>query len=92
MKIFHVAALSGLFVSLTACSQGTPFVDQSGICQAGNYDEIRNCTPGQLMAWLPAFFGNEQAPIQVAAYFCDFNHPVVHNTGGVVCVYTDKRL
>ena len=31
-------------------------------------------------------------PLSVAAAYCDFNHPVMHNNAGVICVFTEKRL
>ncbi len=47
------------------------------------------------MAWFRPDNGqliSEQAALSVAAAYCDFNHEVMYNRAGVVCVFTDKRL
>jgi hypothetical protein len=35
---------------------------------------------------------SEEMALSVAAAYCDFNHPVMHNRAGVLCVFTDQRL
>ena len=30
--------------------------------------------------------------LSVAAAYCDFDHQVMHNRAGVVCVFTNQRL
>lgn len=79
--------------SLTACN-GTAVTsgfDQSSLCTWSNEQEVGECKEGQLAFFAPATFGNEQLPLLVTAHYCDFRYPVVHNTGGVVCVITLQR-
>ncbi len=45
------------------------------------------CKEGQVFSFLPQRWGNEQNPILVSTYFCDFNFPIVQNKAGVTCVY-----
>lgn len=66
--------------------------DQSQLCVANDDAEASKCTPGQLIFFRPTRWGNEQLPLTVAALYCDFSHQIVQNNGGVVCVFTDKRL
>jgi len=66
--------------------------DQSKLCIAENDAEASKCGAGQLMFFRPARWGNEQLPLTAAALYCDFNHQIVQTNGGVVCVFTDKRL
>ena len=49
------------------------------------------CKNGQILAFLPGSWGNEQLPIVASALYCDFAHPIVHNHGGVSCVFTNSR-
>lgn len=45
------------------------------------------CKEGQIFSFQPNRWGNQQLPIYVVSYFCDFNAPIVQNESGVVCVY-----
>lgn len=49
-----------------------------------------NCKEGQVFSFRPQRWGNEQMPILVSTYFCDFNYPIVQNNGGVACIYKRK--
>jgi hypothetical protein len=47
------------------------------------------------MAWFRPDQGKlitEEMALSVAAAYCDFNHQVMHNRAGVLCVFTDQRL
>ena len=54
-------------------------------------DDVSQCEDGQLLVFLPNSWGNDQLPIEVAALYCDFDHSVVYNNGGVVCKFDKKR-
>ena len=45
------------------------------------------CEEGQIFSFQPNRWGNQQLPILVTSYFCDFNAPIVQNESGVACVY-----
>lgn len=86
-------ALVAASFALTACQQGglsTGF-DQSSVCTWSDEQEVKQCREGQLGIFAPSTFGNEQLPLLVTAHYCDWRYPVVHNTGGVVCVITLQR-
>ncbi|KZY42801.1 MULTISPECIES: hypothetical protein [unclassified Oleiphilus] len=76
---------------LAGCKHGAE-VNQSKLCHASSDAEAMQCKAGELMYFAPNFFGNEQLPLNIAGAYCDFNHQVMHTTGGVLCVLTDKRL
>lgn len=67
-------------------------IDQSKLCIFNDINGVKECKNGEMAMFSPASWGNEQLPITVAGMVCDFNHPVVYNNAGVICVYTDKRL
>ncbi len=81
--------------SISACNtpwtESTTF-DQSSLCSWSDEASLKNCKEGQLGFFAPATFGNEQLPLLVTANYCDFRHPVVYNSGGVVCVITFQRI
>jgi alpha-tubulin suppressor-like RCC1 family protein len=54
-------------------------------------DDVSHCEDGQLLVFLPRSWGNDQLPIDVAALYCDFDHSIVYNNGGVVCKLDKKR-
>ncbi|WP_434141325.1 hypothetical protein [Pseudomonas luteola] len=91
-----MAGILVLAVALTGCwkasDKSVSEVDQSKICIANSDTEAKKCTPGQLFYLQPQSWGNEQLPLNITAAYCDFNHPVVYNNAGVICVFTDKRL
>lgn len=76
-------------VLLSACSAG---VSQSKICVAAPDQVAETCKAGEMVFVKPQSWGNDQYPLLLTAAFCDLNHQVVQSPGGVVCVYTDKRL
>lgn len=79
-----------LFALLAGCSGSS--ASQNDACIYSNDDEAKQCKEGQIGFFRPHSWGNEQLPLNAAAVYCNFNHPVVHNDGGVVCVFTRKRM
>lgn len=67
-------------------------IDQSSVCNYDNAETAKKCKEGQLSFFQPSSFGNEQLPLLVASSYCDFNHPIMHTNGGVVCVFTSQRI
>ncbi|MCY1282881.1 hypothetical protein D9M69_235240 [compost metagenome] len=67
-------------------------VDQASLCTYSTDAEAKLCKPGQLSWFKAGRAVNQQLPLSVAAAYCDFNHPVMYNEAGVICVFTDKRL
>lgn len=66
---------------------------QDKLCAVQSGDDAKaSCKEGQILLFRPARWGNEQLPITVSSVFCDFNHPIVWNNGGVSCVFTSRRL
>jgi hypothetical protein len=66
--------------------------DKPVLCVIENKDgDVSQCEDGQLLVFLPRSWGNDQLPIEVAALYCDFDHSVVYNNGGVVCKLDKKR-
>jgi hypothetical protein len=66
--------------------------DKPELCVIKNVDDdVSKCEDGQLLVFLPNSWGNDQLPIEVAALYCDFDHSVVYNNGGVVCKLDKKR-
>ena len=89
MKRILLIAIS-VFV-LTGCNQKNN-IDQSKICIYSTDKEAKQCKAGELSWFKPSRWGSEQLPLSVAGAYCDFNHEVMYNNSGVICVFTDKRL
>jgi hypothetical protein len=89
----HVLMLVVLFVSttITGCGETKATVDNSSLCVVKVFDTIPQCEEGKPIAFLPASWGNDQLPLYFIALHCDFNHQIVYNDGGVVCIYTAQR-
>ena len=85
-------ALSILLIAgvITSCGDGGA-VDNSSMCVVSNFNTIPKCEEGKPIAFLPESWGNDQLPLYFVALHCDLNHQIVHNNGGVVCIYTAKR-
>ena len=79
-----------LTVILLGCKQ-TPSIDQKKLCTINHIGQRHECTSGEIVSYLPNAFGNAQLPLLIASGICNFNYPIVHNNGGVICVYTDER-
>jgi len=54
-------------------------------------DDVSQCEDGQILVFLPDSWGNDQLPIDVAALYCDFDHSIVYNNGGVTCKLDKKK-
>ena len=92
--IVHLLLLSTATLSLSACFNDAPPIDLTGLCTYNTDPQAERCKPGQ-MAWFRPDQGkliSEEMALSVAAAYCDFNHPVMHNRAGVLCVFTDQRL
>ncbi|MNE91517.1 hypothetical protein [Pseudomonas borbori] len=93
--IVRLLLLSTAALSLSACfNNEVPPIDLSGLCTYNTDPQAERCKAGQ-MAWFRPDQGkliSEEMALSVAAAYCDFNHPVMHNRAGVLCVFTDQRL
>ncbi len=78
--------------SMAGFNQSVPKIDQSKLCRVKDTDAAKKCEPGGLIYFAPRIFGSEQLPLSIAAAYCDFNHQIIHTKGGVLCIFTDKRL
>ena len=90
----RLALLATAALSLSACFNDDSPKEQSSLCIYNTDPQAERCKPGQ-MAWFRPEDGQqitEQAALSVAAAYCDFNHQVMHNRAGVLCVFTDQRL
>lgn len=93
-RFLHLAVGLGCLV-LTGCFESygsVSGIDQSAVCRFADTEAAKQCKNGQLAFFQPERFGNEQLPLMVAATYCDFNHPIIHNAGGVVCIFFSQRL
>jgi hypothetical protein len=88
LTVLSAITLTGCYDSLAGSSK----IDQSNVCIFNTDETAKKCKDGQLSFFQPDRFGNEQLPLIAAATYCDFNHPVMHNNGGVVCVFTAQRM
>lgn len=86
-KLLFIAIFS---ILLNGCDQKT-HVDQSQMCVYSTDQEAKRCSSGELAYFKPQMWGNEQLPLNAAAAYCDFNHEIMYNNSGVICVFTDKR-
>ncbi|EGU41576.1 hypothetical protein [Vibrio scophthalmi] len=86
----------GITLSISSFSASAAFginsIDQAKVCQFANGDEAQDrCKDGDVAMWTPQTFGNEQTPLYYVSLFCDFDAPIIHNIGGVSCIFTTKR-
>ena len=70
----------------------SPQVDQSKLCLFQSDAQARQCEAGTTIYYKPEEERSPQGILNVAAAYCDFNYPVIHNNGGLLCVMTRKRL
>jgi len=92
--IARLLLLSAAALSLSACFEDAPSTKQSGLCTYNTDPQAQRCKAGE-MAWFRPERGQkitEEMALSVAAAYCDFNHQVMHNRAGVLCVFTDQRL
>lgn len=91
MKYVYIIATAAVVLTAAGCQEQKKEA-QYQLCETHSYNEaIQSCKEGQLVSVLPNRWGSEQFPLVIASVVCDFDHPVVHTTGGVVCVFTKKR-
>ena len=91
----RLAAVLAFALALSACQKtDTVSAVSNHICEVSNVgsNALDVCKDGDLFAFLPKSWGNEQLPIIAAAQSCDFNKAVVYNNGGVTCVFNGARL
>lgn len=89
MKLLGITVIALSAVCLSGCGSS---IDQSSVCVYSTDHEATQCKSGQLSYFKPNRWGNEQLPLNVAAAYCDFNHQVVFNNSGVLCVFTNERV
>ncbi|HWV09690.1 MULTISPECIES: hypothetical protein [unclassified Pseudomonas] len=92
--LLRLFLLGSIALSLSACFKDDAQNTQSNLCTFNTDPQAERCKAGQ-MAWFRPDDGqliSEQMALSVAAAYCDFNHPVMHNRAGVLCVFTDQRL
>lgn len=90
----RLCLLTAAALPLTACFDKQPDEALSKICIYNTDPQAQRCKAGQ-MAWYRPDNNqliSEQMALSVAAAYCDFNHPVMHNRAGVLCVFTDQRM
>ncbi len=95
-KVVFASVLLAFVSSFVACKEG----GESGKISYKNEVCVADmsifagtepkCEEGQIFSFQPNRWGNQQLPILVASYFCDFNAPIVQNESGVACVYKRK--
>lgn len=90
--VFLSVALSGCMPKADAPPPAQPKIDQSKICAFADDSQAKKCSEGELALFQPKSWGSEQLPLNVAAVYCDFNYPVMHNNAGLLCVFTKKRM
>ncbi len=86
-------AFAALAVALVGCaSVAGSGIDQRSVCVYADDAGASKCAEGQLSLFSPARWGNDQLPLQVAAAYCNFDHQIIFNDGGVLCVFTGQRV
>jgi hypothetical protein len=65
---------------------------QDSVCAVDQLDGLTEieCERGNVIAFLPNVWGNEQMPVIFSVLACDMNRPVIHNNGGVACTFVGK--
>lgn len=90
-RMAAAGALACCALLLGACEPGAerapPSVDQTVLCEVGDYELASECKPGQKIVFLPRSFGNEQLPIMFAALNCDLRYAVALTRGAVTCIF-----
>ena len=84
--IFLVAILG---FTMSGCLDNAKSSYKNEVCVASFelLSGVSKCKDGQVLSFQPQRWGNEQLPIIVSTYYCDFNYPIVQNKAGVTCVY-----
>ena len=86
--------LAAMPMTLNEAAIADAAFDQSSVCIIDRIpsDKPPPCKEGQLLLFSPNIWGNEKMPIVVATFLCDFRYPIIHNTAGVGCIFTGRRL
>ncbi|MDT0617885.1 hypothetical protein RM531_05330 [Salinisphaera sp. P385] len=84
----------GLAALLLAGCEGVGLVgvDQGQLCLFSSDDDATKCKEGELAYFKPAQAAGGQTVLNVAAAYCNIGHEIVTNEGGVLCVFTRKRM
>lgn len=91
--IRKAAAAVIAIMALAACQEkSAKKIDQKEVCIFNAQIGVDHCREGQLSFFMPYSWGSEQLPLRIVSQVCDFEHPIVYNNGGVVCVHTKQRL
>ena len=91
----RLAAVVTAAIILSACQKtetGPALTHQICDVSRTGTNALDICKDGDVFAFLPGSWGNEQLPIVAAAQSCDFTRSVVYNNGGVTCVFNGARL
>lgn len=91
-KIASFTLIGACALALSGCFEDSSQVDQANLCTYSTDAQAERCKDGQLAWFKPEQWRNEQLPLSVAAAYCDFNHQVMYNNAGVICVFTNKRM
>ncbi|MBD3776381.1 MAG: hypothetical protein IE920_04510 [Thiotrichales bacterium] len=93
MKKYRFFAIIALLpLTSQAAIFGNDKLKQDTMCIVSSGQEMtKKCKEGDVLFFQPSVFGNEQLPINIAAYACNFQYPIVWNKGGVTCIFTDQR-
>lgn len=89
-KIVFTSVFLALVSIFVACNESGSVSYKNEVCLADMSVLAgieSKCKEGQIFSFQPNRWGNQQLPIYVVSYFCDFNAPIVQNESGVVCVY-----
>lgn len=92
MKFNYLVTTTSIILTTAACSPvNLPEINQQSLCHASKPEDAHDCPVNELVLYGPPTWGNEQAMIAFSALFCDINHPVHFNVGGVLCIKTNAR-
>lgn len=90
--LIRLTLLGAAALSLSACFDKEPATDQASLCTFNTDPQAERCKAGQTAWFRPEQAVSEETLLSVAAAYCDFNHTVMYNRAGVVCVFTKERL
>ncbi len=94
MRPFHLALpilAIGFSQSVNALSFGTQQNPDHACLVSNAVDATKKCKKGDLLVYTPKSWGNEQLPLLLGGAFCDYTYPIVYNTSGISCVFSDDR-
>ncbi|MCC6063570.1 MAG: hypothetical protein LM570_03460 [Thermocrinis sp.] len=53
--------------------------------------DLSKCNNGDILAFFPPSWGNEQYPLYAVLLFCDLDKTIVHTRGGVICKFDKAK-